>query len=181
MNLTDLFITDADFYEVVPVSKNTDVTASILQMILQSQENYILPIICYDMYDELQLEINTNTVTADNLTLLSYIKQPLAWFTLYEAYPFIWSKAREMGVVKQKNDSVEAVELSDITYLRGQAYKNAQKGIEKLTRYICNNRALYPLIKVITCNSCGVCSTSCNGNCTCGCKGKLSNIYFHFD
>lgn len=180
MNLTDLFITDADFYSVAPVSQNTDVTASILQMILQSQENYILPIICNDMYDELQLQINTNTLTVDNIDLLSYIKSPLAWFTLYEAYPFIWAKAREMGVVKQKNDSVEAVDLTDVTYLRGQAYKNAKKGVERLVNYICNNKALYPLIKVISCNSCGTCSTGCNNDCTCGCKGKLSNIYFYF-
>ena len=180
MNLTDLFITDADFYEVAPVSKNTDVTASILQMILQAQENYILPIICDDMYNELQTQINTNTVTADNAVLLSYIKPALAWFTLYELYPFMWAKAREMGVVKQKNDSVDAVQLSDVTYLRGQAYKNAEKGVERLRKYVCDNKILYPLITVINCNNCGGCSISCSGSCDCGCKGKLSNRYFYF-
>lgn len=180
MNLTDLFITDADFYEVAPVSKNTDVTASILQMILQAQENYILPVICDDMYDELQEQINTSTVTADNQALLSYIKPALAWFTLYELYPFMWAKSREMGVVKQKNDSVEAVALPDVTYLRGQAFKNAQKGIERLTKYICKNRELYPLITVISCGCCGTLCVSCSDCNSCGCKGKLSNPFFMY-
>ncbi len=178
MNLTDLLMTDADFYEVAPVSKNTDVTASILQLIRQSQENYILPVICEDMYDELQEQINTNTVTADNAALLSYIKPPLAWFTLHELYPFMWAKSREMGVVKQKNDSVEAVQLSDVTYLRGQALKNAHKGIERLINYICKNRALFPLITVVSCGCCGSACTSCGGCNSCGCKGKLSNPFF---
>lgn len=178
MNLTDLFITEADFYEVVPVSKNTDSTASILQMILQAQDNFILPIICYDMYNELQEQINTNTLTADNIILLSYIKQPLSWFTLYDLYPFMWTKAREMGVVHQKNDSVDAVGLTDVTYLRGLSYSNAEKGIEKLVKYICDNKSLYPLITVINCNNCGQCSISCGNGCNCGCKGKLSNRYF---
>lgn len=169
------FLEEAEFFDTVAVvSENTDATVGIIQTIIVAQDNYIYPILCEDMYNELANQIINNTLTADNIELLSYIKPLTAWWAYYELLGVNNSKTREMGEVKGLNDSVTPASLSDSTYKRQQCYRNAFTIYYRLMKYLCNNRDRYPLIKVLQC-SCGCsCTTAC-GKCAYGCSGGLSN------
>ena len=177
--LTDVaLLTDSEFYAITPSSKNMDNNASINPIVLEVQRFFILPIICEPQYNELMLQISTNTLTPANQLLMNYIKPVIAWFVLEQGIPFYWAKIRDAGLVNQIDDTYQPISERMQSYSILKAGSHARNNLYSLRRFICNNKQDYPLITVDTCGcgSCIVGGCCCNNNC----KGSLHNRFFTY-
>jgi hypothetical protein len=152
-----LFINEQQLKDIAPISTNVTITSPTKQMILDAQRKYIYPIICQDMYEQLQLEIETNTVTAANLALLTNIKYCLAYYALYMALPFYKLRVREQGPGNQTGDNMVNADLEEFKYLRQQITQSAEIWQINLQNFIEDNSVDYPLISSCGCAKCKPC------------------------
>ena len=83
------------------------------------------------------------TISTNNRTLLEYLRDSLMWFTIYDALPFIHTKIRNIGVVKQNGDNLETADRSDVTYLRTESLNKANFYLNQVKRYLCEYDSLY--------------------------------------
>lgn len=157
MAIQTLFINEQQLKDITPISTNVTITSPSRQMILDAQRKYIYPIICQDQYEELQLQIETNTVTPENLLLLTNIKFCLAYYTLYMALPFYKLRVREMAVGNQTGDNQVAADLEELKYIRQQVTQSAEIWQINLQQFIEDNSADYPLISSCGCSKCQPC------------------------
>lgn len=174
-----LFISESELKSTVPISTNTTITSPLRQIMYQAQIQYVRPIICIALYDELILQIETNTVSGLNQALLDQMKPMLAWRILYEFYPFSWEKVREQSVVQQVGTTANPVGIEDLTYLRGNAKNFADRSEIEFVRWLNLNKLDYPLYKCPcpeTC-SCVECGNLC-GSCNCNSSGSLNGGFF---
>lgn len=155
-----LFINEQQLKDIAPVSTNVTITSPTKQMILDAQRKYIYPIICKDLYEQLQLEIETNIVTIVNQALLTNIKFCLAYYTLYIALPFYKIRIREAGPVNQTGDNGINADLEELKYIRQQVTMSAEIWQINLQNFIQDNIADYPLIANCSCIEC---NPNCNG------------------
>jgi len=174
-----LFISESELKNTVPISTNVTITSPLRQIMYQAQLQYIRPIICIALYEELILQIETNTVTVLNQALLDEMKPMLAWRILYEFYPFAWEKVREQSVVQQIGNTANPISGEDLTYLRGNAKNFADRSEVEFVRWLNLNKLDYPLYKCPcpeTC-SCIDCGNLC-GSCNCNSAGGLNGGFF---
>jgi hypothetical protein len=157
MNLVS-FISETKLKAIVPISNNVTITSSLTQLIIDAQEQYIKPIICEDLYEELSNEIINNSITPDNQILLDMIAPALAWRTLFKFLPWSYAKVREQGVVNQTGNTANSVSLDDITYLRSEADHSAIVYENRLVNFLDKNKSTYPLYKC-ECNCNTICDT----------------------
>jgi len=170
-----LFISETELKNTVPISTNVTITSPLRQIMYQAQLQYIRPIICTALYDELILQIETSTVSLLNQVLLDQLKPMLAWRILYEFLPFSWERTREQSVVQQTGQTAVPVSISDLTYLRGNAKNFADRLQIEFEKWLNKNRIDYPLY------SCG-CDSGCSQcgelQCNCSNDGPLFGGFF---
>lgn len=151
MNRT-LFVTDAQFKNMVPISANVTVKMGISTTLWEAQQRYIKPLLCDTFYEELVDEIETSTLTPENLELLrDYIAPTQAWYAYYLIIPFSWSKTRDGGQVIQQGDFYNAVNREDVKYLQNNALDYAQDAALRLRKYLDDNDDFYPTWKDCQC------------------------------
>jgi hypothetical protein len=118
----------------------------IMPSIEKAQDFYILPLLGTALYNQLQTQIESGTVSADNTTLLdSYIAPCLSKYSLYEAIPKIFYKIENNGIFKRSAEFAEAIDFKDLTMVRQITKDDAEFFATKLTRYLQANPTVYPL------------------------------------
>lgn len=127
-NVTNTLLLSADnFKQLTVVSKNIDEQQQVGPIIFDAQKRYLQPILCDDFYDELITQIENNTVTDTNLTLLNkFVRPTLAKYALYLYILHGWVKIRQAGAVNETGDNYQVVTRDDIKYLRRETLETAQ-------------------------------------------------------
>lgn len=160
-----LLISEQTVKDLLPISENIKINTALRQKIWDAQVQYIKPLICKDLYDELITQKQTNTLTPNNLLLLDQIQPALAYYSLFLFLPQSWARVREQGVVNQNGDTAQTISLSDLNFLRNDAKASADNFALILENYLYENKNIYPLY-----------------NCKCGCAtegtGKIDDIFF---
>lgn len=142
-------ITDAQIKELATLNQNVTVSTFMGSQIRICQETRLNPFLGNNFYSQLMTQASTNTLSADNLTLLTgYIRPYLANWTMYEVVPQIWAQVREQGVVNQSGDYAQNVAQDSMTMIREQ-YEQAAKAYEqRMRRFLCEYSNSYPLYSV---------------------------------
>ena len=161
--LSTLFINEQQLKDISPISTNVTITSPLKMRILDAQEKYIRPILCKDQYEQLQLEIETNTVTVVNQALLTQIKYCLAYYTVYQLLPYSKIRIREAGPINQTGDNGVNADLEELKYLRQTTFESSQIWEIRLREFIEENKADYPLISNCSCIKC---KPDCNSDYT---------------
>ena len=142
-------------YSPIPVNYNM---AEIKNYIGVAEKIWVKPLIGYDLFDELEEQVESNTVSEENATLLTEggLWQYLSFATVLEALPLIWSHISEVGVTKGKSDNSDSLDLKDMTYV-GQHLRNQVEVLkDQLKKWICEHYEYYPLADVCACE-CSCC------------------------
>ena len=142
-------------YSPIPVNYNM---AEIKNYIGVAEKIWVKPLIGYDLFDEIEEQIENNTVSEENATLLTEggLWQYLSFATVLEALPLIWSHISEVGVTKGKSDNSDSLDLKDMTYV-GQHLRNQVEVLkDQLKKWICEHYEYYPLADVCACE-CSCC------------------------
>lgn len=140
-----LFLSSSKFKDITPISENVRVGDKIDTVIWEAQHRYIKPILCASLYDEITTQINDNTLSDANRTLLQdYIQPALAFYTYYLLLPYSWVKVREAGPTNSQGDNYVVVGRNDVEYLRDTALSSAQEWALRAQEYIDDNKSDFP-------------------------------------
>jgi len=114
--------------------------------IIIAQEEYILPILGSELYNQLKLEVSGNTLTAENQILMDdYVRLCLSEYALYKAASKILYKYTGKSIEKQKTELTESINLKELALLREEIKTSADILADRLTRFLIANPEDYPL------------------------------------
>ena len=87
--------------------------------IIQAQNIHIEQVLGTDLFNEIIINIQNNTISGDTKVLLDdYILPAVIQWTIYEALPSLSMKLTNKTVGRKNSDNTEPVDLTDIKYLR---------------------------------------------------------------
>jgi hypothetical protein len=154
-----MIINEKYFKQYSPIPVNYNMT-EIKNYIGVAEKIWVKPLIGYGLFDEIEQQIMENTVSEENATLLTEggLWQYLAFATVYEALPMIWSHISEVGVTKGKSDNSDSLDLKDMTYVSQHLRNQVEVLKDQLKKWICEHYTYYPLADVCACEC------SCCGN-----------------
>ena len=144
-------------YSPIPLNYNM---AEVKNYIPVAEKIWVKPLIGSDLFDEIDDQVANNTVSQENATLLTEggLWQYLAFATVYEALPMIWSHISEVGVTKGKSDNSDSLDLKDMTWVTQHLRNQVEVLKDQLKKWICEHQDSFPLADVCACN----CSSCCN-------------------
>lgn len=156
-------------YGILPL--NYDLTEVMLYVPL-AEKIWVLPILGEMMYDEIQEQVDNNTLSDENSTLLVKILwRYLTHCTILEALPIIWSHFTEVGLTKGKSDNSDSVSLKDLAYIEAKIRAQVEALKDELVKFLHDHYTSFPLWN----GNCGCYNDCCNAA-----KGKLNkpNPYY---
>lgn len=134
-----LFISENFVKENSPVNGNVD-DKYIRSTIDLCQRLYILPILGTALYNEIITEVNANSVSADNVTLLEdYIQDALLYYTLSEAISLMVYKMENKSIVKKNSDNSTPIDSYEVSMLRDSFKDKAEMFANRATKYLIEN------------------------------------------
>lgn len=115
------------------------------EIIWDSQELYLLPILGTALYEELKTQIRANTLTLLNITLLEKINPVLKWRTLADGATVFTYKIRNKGIVTQSSDNAQPASLADLNFLVTDFTNKYEAYAKRLMNYLIENSTSFPL------------------------------------
>ena len=135
-----------------PISKNVGVDR-VYPFIHLAQPYYILPILGKPLMEELQHQVEENTLTDENKALILKIAMPLAMWTSYLAVRGLGYSMTQKGVTKEKSENSEPINEKEMGEYILSLKNQAEMATELLIAYLCGCKELYPLWKpAVECN-----------------------------
>lgn len=138
------FVSEDYLKSTTPISRNLDI-AEILPFLEDAELMTIREIIGKPLYDDIKAKFIAQTLSGDEITLVSYIKKAVCWRASELSIPFLNVKIKQKGPVKMRGDYEEPATLADVKYLREELRTKADYYEERLLEYICKNSTSFPL------------------------------------
>ena len=134
-----LFISHKDLVRHTPISGNLDFDR-VQHYVEISQDIHIQGLLGTNLYDKLQNDILTNTLTADyELLLKEYIKPTLAQYALLEFLPFAPYSVNNKGIFKASSENAALPNKEELLVMveatRDIAQHYATRLVDKLVNY----------------------------------------------
>lgn len=159
-------------YSPIPLNYNM---SEVKNYIPVAEKIWVIPLIGYDLYDEINEQVADNEVSPENATLLTEggLWQYLAFATVFEALPMIWSHISEVGVTKGKSDNSDSLDLKDMTYVSQHLRNQVEVLKDQLKKWLCEHYDSFPTVDVCACG----CSNCCNHNAKLNYPNPQAQIY----
>lgn len=144
-----LFISEETLKEMSSINENVD-SKYLTNIIIDCQDIYIHPIIGSGIYNELKSQIKAGTITdagnARNKTLLDeYIIPALIAWVKYESPIELNYKLTNKNVSSKDSENSQPAADKTIEKLMDRFKDKAEWRSERITRYLMENRSLFPL------------------------------------
>lgn len=130
------------------IDSNVD-SNSINTFILMSQDLQTQSILGSHFYRQILADVtaeqNDGTPLPSGIQLLleQNIQPALLWWTLYNAYPFLYIRATNKSIVQKHSDDSNSISLAQLDVLRQPLRANAQFADERIEEEILNNTQYY--------------------------------------
>ncbi len=143
MSLTIKLISETYLRENTPLNQNIDIK-DILPNIVPAQDLFLQSILGTDLLTTIQLAYSAQTLTANEITLMEYIKPVVAYRAAELSLPFIQFQIKNKGVVQMNGDNLVETNKDILVYMRNELVNRAEFYSQRLVEYLCNNSTLYP-------------------------------------
>ena len=159
-------------FSPIPLNYNL---AEVKNYIPVAEKIWVIPLIGSDLFDEINDQVANNTVSETNATLLTEggLWQYLAFATVYEALPMIWSHISEVGVTKGKSDNSDSLDLKDMTYVSQHLRNQVEVLKDQLKKWLCEHYDSFPTVDACACG----CSSCCNHDAKLNYPNPQAQIY----
>ena len=122
---------------------------------------WVLPLLGYDLYEELLIQVEENNLSEANSTALVEAIYPYLGFAVaYEALPIMWAHISEVGITKGKSDNSDSLDLKDMTYMAQHLRAQVEARKDYCKKWLCEHQDYYPNLDVCGCE----CDSCCNKN-----------------
>lgn len=126
------------------LSKNVGVD-KIFPFCLLAQNFYIEPILGTALLEELQEQVENDSLTTENKALIIKIAPCLALYTQYLAMRSLAYSVTEKGITQEKSENSEPISEKELGELILDIKNRAEMSQELLIKYLCRCQELYPL------------------------------------
>lgn len=131
-------------------SNEVDTRTQLMQL------KYIKPLLGKDLYNELLEQIEGNSLTVLNESLIEEIKPALSWLVYSDLVPDTNVKNTASGMTKSVGESFELASNSELASISKRAFGNWQVYERNLIEYLQDNKDSYPLWDDDTCINRGI-------------------------
>lgn len=152
-------------YCPVPMNFNME---EILPFFNVAEELWLVDVLGIALYNELLEQVNNNTVTELNSTLLLKVYPYLSFAICFEALPFLGYHFSEVGVTKGKSLNSDSVSINDMNYISSTLRNQVELLKKYLKKFLDDNADLYPLY------------TATGSRCECKCDDKTEFIWNYY-
>ncbi len=139
-----LFVSETYIRENSVMNINVDIK-DVYQSAYVAQDMHIEPILGSNLYQALQLSYSAQTLTADEITLMEYIKPVVSWRATQLTLPFLTFNVKNKGPQSQNSDFSTGVGTAELFYLKKEVENRAEWYSQRLINYLCQNGNLFPL------------------------------------
>ena len=116
--------------------------------IMSAEEMHIIPILGTALDTELKSELSQGILSGANETLVTnYIIPASAWYSFYDAVPFLSVKVFNKGLVKQFSDNSNPIDRDELKDYRQAVKDKATFYINNLRKFLIDNSSTYPLYR----------------------------------
>lgn len=142
---TAFFISETYLKNNSPLSGNVDI-GELYPFAKSAEDTYIQEAIGTKLFDRLidSLNASPQDPNANEIVLMKKIRSCLVWYTCYDAIPFLATKIRNIGVVKQEGPDIKSAGQSEVKDLIQKCKDKADFYMRSLQRYLCYNSDLFP-------------------------------------
>ena len=153
-----MIINEKYFKQYSPIPLNYNM-AEIKNYIGVAEKIWVKPILGYSLFNEIEQQVKNNQVSEANATLLTEggLWQYLAFATVLEALPMVWSHISEVGVTKGKSDNSDSLDLKDMTYVSQHLRNQVEVLKDQLKKWLCEHNVSFPLVDCCSCG-CSCCN-----------------------
>lgn len=145
MSANILFISETTLKDRSLLQDNVD-PKLIRPTIKQTQDMYIEPILGTGLYQELQEQIEDNTLTGLNKKLLDlYVTDCICWYVASEMVMSLGFKMTNKNVLRKNSENSNEASLSELFDLMNYYKNKAEWYAQRITNYLCENIVDYPL------------------------------------
>jgi len=145
MSANILFISETTLKDRSLLQDNVD-PKLIRPTIKQSQDMYIEPILGTGLYQELQTQIEDNSLTVLNKKLLDlYVTDCICWYVASEMVMSLGFKMTNKNVLRKQSENSNEGSLSELFDLMNYYKNKAEWYAQRITNYLCENIIDYPL------------------------------------
>ena len=138
------FITTDEVKACTFISSNVH-DATFEQNIEYAQISALRPILSTSLFDEIDTQIDTDTLTALNLTLLdTWIKPFLAWKIYQLSLTGLYVRITPSGIQTKSTGDLQSIDASTLRMLKNEAEGRADHFQTLLVDYIVDNQIDYP-------------------------------------
>ena len=139
--------------EYVNIQNSHRAFIALSRYVRKAEEQYIKPILCSDLFDELADQVKGGSLTADNEKLLVYVRSLAAEYGLYEGIPHLTVLIEGDGLrfvsasdgITDKRNMVNAQHAQAIDALKYRAEENARTARADLINFLYAKKDTYPL------------------------------------
>ena len=159
-------------YSPIPLNYNL---TEVMNYVGVAEKIWVIPLIGYDLFEEIDEQVKTNTVSETNATLLTEggLWQYLAFATVYESLPVIWAHISEVGITKGKSSNSDSLDLKDMTYMTQHIRNQVEVLKDQLKKWLCEHYDSFPTVDVCACG----CSSCCNHDAKLNYPNPQAQIY----
>lgn len=136
-----------------PISKNVSVD-KVLPFVYLAQNYYIAPVLGDALLEELQNQIDNDDLTETNKALIIKIAPALANYSTFLALRSLTYTVSEKGVVLEASDNSRSISKDELAPFLEDVKRQAEMGVELLTKYLCRCSDSYPLWRPLDTNCC---------------------------
>lgn len=102
-------------YSLIPFNYNMD---EVMNFVDIAELTWVKPVLGSELYDEIQQQVEEDTLTEENGTLLVEAIWPyLGMAVAHEFLPYAYAHISEVGVTLGKSENSDSADLKQITYL----------------------------------------------------------------
>lgn len=138
------FVSQDYLKSATPVLANVDIS-EIVPFLEETELIQIREIIGKPLYDEVKTKFLTQTLSSDEIVLVTYIKKALAFRAVSDALPFLMIKLTAKGPQTLRGEFSDSADLNSMKYIRSEINKYSEYHEERLVEYLCKNSQKFPL------------------------------------
>lgn len=152
-----VLINEAYFKQYSPIPNNYNIS-DIEPYFKVAEKIWVEPLLGTPLYEDLLEQVNTNTVTEENSTLLLVLYPFLSFAIVFECLPFLSYHISEVGITKGKSDNSDSVSINDVNYINTHIRSQVEVMKTQLKKFLDDHSDNFPLYKPDNCD----CSNECD-------------------
>ena len=150
--LTQWTVLTEDYLKAnAPISININLK-QIKPYISIAEKIWLIPVIGLPLYEELLVQVNTNSLTEENSTLYLMLAPYISFAVIYESAPFLMYHFSDVGVTRGKSDNSDSITINEANFISTRLRSTLETLKSNFKKWMDDHSDSFPLYKPDNCS-----------------------------